>query len=518
MENRNHGKANIIGVLNSSFTSGQNFNSKTAHYCIATMGAEVNETNFLVGSLEGEFNVCAYEDLQKCETAVVAFERLMEHDVLPNLPLLCLCDPDRIHFAVHHLREMDDLIVRPVDQEELKFRVRKLVASQQSRVLEMNLERRASALEKHQRWMEALLNLLPTPIVLIDPENSCVVFGNKAADRIAGGFPRERVSDYYHKYYCVDRFGRRLELEEMPALRAANGERLEAFETDWVLPSGRHSLLVYADTIPGMHDDLPVCAMVLVDVTNLRQIESNLQERARELAVSNAELAQVAYVGSHDLKEPLRTISIQLQLLERQFIEANGIGDGLSCDWIRFVNSSVTRMYEVIDGLLAYTTLGSSPMVRVELKIESLIEEVLTSLRSSLDETGARLSMTFDIALDEFSTIFYDRDYLFQILQHLISNAIKFRSSEKPDILLNVKSLDAELLFSLTDNGIGIDPQNFERIFELFQQLHPRGKYPGVGLGLALCRKIVERNRGRIWVASTPGRGATFYFTIPTIN
>jgi two-component system sensor histidine kinase/response regulator len=231
---------------------------------------------------------------------------------------------------------------------------------------------------------------------------------------------------------------------------------------------------------------------------------AELEKASQSLARANEDLNRFAFAASHDLQEPLRTITTTLQLLARQFEdslapEQNGLLD-LAIDGAR-------RMSYLIKDLLAYSVATSSERVREMVDGEATLEDALTNLRQSIEESGAAVTH------DPLPQIFFDRAQLGQLFQNLIGNAIKYRSARPPAIHVAAKQEDRNWLFSVTDNGIGIEDEYRLSIFEPFRRLHGRG-LPGTGLGLAICARIVEGFGGRIWVDSEPDRGSVFYFTV----
>lgn len=238
----------------------------------------------------------------------------------------------------------------------------------------------------------------------------------------------------------------------------------------------------------------------------LRQAEE-LALLAQDLERSNAELKKFAYVASHDLQEPLNQVANYVQLLEMRY---NTELDQDAKEFIGFAVDGVSLMQTLIDDVLAYSKVDLKGIEWELTDVEIPMNQALANLRGRISETGATIS------IDPMPTIVADNTQLMQLFQNLIGNAIKFRKpSEPPKIHISVHRQDDSWLFSVQDNGIGIDPQFADRIFVIFQRLHTRDEYPGSGMGLAICKKIVECHRGRIWVESELGKGATFHFTIP---
>ena len=239
---------------------------------------------------------------------------------------------------------------------------------------------------------------------------------------------------------------------------------------------------------------------------NSQRLAEALRQTSLELQRSNAELEQFAYVASHDLQEPLRMVTSYLQLLERRYRDRL---DQDASEFIGFAVDGASRMQTLIQDLLAYSRVGTRGGAFTPTDCDAVLDRVLAGLGVSIAESGAR------IAREPLPTVTVDSSQMGQLLQNLVGNAIKFRGESPPRIRVAAESRPEDWLFSVQDNGIGIDPAHAERIFQVFQRLHGIGKYPGTGIGLAVCKKIVERHGGTIWVESEAGAGSTFFFTIP---
>ena len=238
----------------------------------------------------------------------------------------------------------------------------------------------------------------------------------------------------------------------------------------------------------------------------LREAHASLELKAQELARSNAELEQFAYVASHDLQEPLRMVASYTQLLLRRY------GDRFDSDareFMDYVVDGAARMKQLIEDLLAYSRVGTRGKEFRRVPCEAVLRKALANLKIAIDQSGA--SVTHD-ALPE---VVVDDMQWMQLFQNLIGNAVKFRGEQPPAAHVSVEDRDGEWLFGIRDNGIGIEPQYYERIFMVFQRLGGRAEHPGTGIGLAICKKVVERHGGRIWVESQPGQGSAFFFTLP---
>jgi PAS domain S-box-containing protein len=244
------------------------------------------------------------------------------------------------------------------------------------------------------------------------------------------------------------------------------------------------------------------------EIAERKKAEKTLERYAAELERSNQELEQFAHVASHDLQEPLRTVSSYMQLLEMYYQEQL---DEDARKYIAFAIDGATRMSKLIKGLLDYSRAGTDSAAFQATDCQATLEQALANLQAFIEESGA------SITHDPLPTVTADASQLTRVFQNLVANSIKFRGDRPPKVHVGAERQDGRSawLFSVRDNGIGIEPQYAERIFIIFQRLHTRDEYPGAGIGLAMCKRIVERHGGRIWVESEPGQGSTFYFTLP---
>jgi PAS domain S-box-containing protein len=245
----------------------------------------------------------------------------------------------------------------------------------------------------------------------------------------------------------------------------------------------------------------------VADITDRKLSEEKLQATLDDLARSNSELEQFAYVASHDLQEPLRMVSSYVQLLAKKY---QGQLDSDADDFIGFAVDGAARMQRLISDLLMFSRVGTRGKEFVPCNCEAILDDALANLQKVIEETGSQVTH------DQLPTILADKTQLTQLFQNLIENGIKFRRKEIPQIHVSAVREGADWRFSVRDNGIGIDKEYFDRIFIIFQRLHDKTAYKGTGIGLSVCRKIVERHGGRIWVDSTPGGGSTFSFTLPS--
>jgi PAS domain S-box-containing protein len=248
-----------------------------------------------------------------------------------------------------------------------------------------------------------------------------------------------------------------------------------------------------------------VCGMS-TDISDRKAAEIELQHQKQDLARSNAELQKFAYVASHDLQEPLRMITSYLELLERRY---NGQLDDKADQFIAYAVDGAARMQALINDLLNYSRIRTRGQSFQAIDCTVALNNALRNLQVAITDNNAT------ITYDSLPQVNADATQLTQLFQNLIGNAIKFRSEDPPHIQISAKPTDGNWLFSVRDNGIGIEAQYTERIFVIFQRLHSRMEYPGTGMGLAICKKIVERHGGTLWVESKPNEGSTFYFTLP---
>lgn len=244
----------------------------------------------------------------------------------------------------------------------------------------------------------------------------------------------------------------------------------------------------------------------IVDIAERKRAEDALAAQTEQLRRSNADLEQFAYVASHDLQEPLRMVASYTQLLADRYA---GKLDSRADRYIQYTIDGAHRLQALVKDLLAYSRLSTATLQRHRINSKAVLASVLERLSAAVDDAKA------EIVAGDLPEITCDESDLGQVFQNLIANAIKFRSDQPVHIEIAARRHDNGWVFSVADNGLGIDPRNHERVFQMFQRLHERGKYEGSGIGLAIAKKLVERHGGRIWVESDTGRGSTFFFTMP---
>ena len=242
------------------------------------------------------------------------------------------------------------------------------------------------------------------------------------------------------------------------------------------------------------------------DITERKRAQTELARYAADLERSNQDLDQFAYVASHDLQEPLRTMASFSQLLARKY---KGRLDADADEFIGYVVDGATRMQALINDLLAYSRVGRKGKPFVPTDAGQAFDRALVDLSKAVEESGGTVTR------DTLPTVTCDDVQLERLFQNLIANAVKFRSAQPPKVHVSARREGSGWLFSVQDNGIGIDGRFKDRLFVIFQRLHAANEYPGTGMGLAISKKIVERHGGRIWVESEPGKGSSFFFTLP---
>jgi PAS domain S-box-containing protein len=245
---------------------------------------------------------------------------------------------------------------------------------------------------------------------------------------------------------------------------------------------------------------------IVHDVSDAYEARHRLERSSKELARSNAELEQFAYVASHDLQEPLRMVTGFMGLLQKRY--GNTLGDEAD-EYIRFAVDGARRMQSLIDDLLTYSRVGSRGRNPERVDLGEIATSVTQNLRTLIEETGATIRQA------ALPTVTADRPQMSQLYQNLVGNAMKFRGEQPPDIELGAERGRREWRLFVRDHGIGIPSEHRENVFVIFRRLHSREEYPGSGIGLAVCKRIVERHQGRIWIETTVGGGSTFWFTLP---
>ena len=376
-------------------------------------------------------------------------------------------------------------------------------------------------LEKKLKKQADLLNLTHDAIIVHDMDDK-ITFWNKGAEERYGWHEKEVLGKVTHdllKTEFTDSLSETWECflckgywEGELTHTKRNGEKI-IVSSRWALQKDENNVPIGFMEINSDITERKKAEESLKEARD--KLELKVQERTAELNIlvdelkrSNEELKQFAYVTSHDLQEPLRTIASFTQLLKRRYTSKL---DDDADEFIDYIVGGANRMQTMIKALLDYSRVNTRNSEFKSSDFEVILNQTLNSLKIAVEESNAVITM------DPLPTLMVDDKQMIQLFQNLISNAIKFRKNHgNMEIHISCKKVSTNYLFSVSDNGIGIESQFKDRIFEVFQRLHTRDEYSGTGIGLAVCKKIVERHGGQIWVESELGEGSTFYFTIPS--
>ncbi len=368
------------------------------------------------------------------------------------------------------------------------------------------------AAEKHLMQMEGryrgLLEAAPDAMVVVNQSGDIVLLNVQAEKQF--GYRRDELLGQRVKNIIPEGFAERLIAD---ALRSTEDALAQQIGTGIELTARRKNGSEFPIEI--MLSPLESATGVLVtaairDITARKNAEAHLLENVEELSRSNKELGQFAYIASHDLQEPLRMVASYTQLLSRRY---KGKLDSDADEFIAFAVDGASRMQRLIQDLLAYSRVGTKGSEMVEVSSEEALQQAVLNLRSAIEESGALVTH------DPLPSVLADEMQLTQLFQNLVGNAIKYQNPGIPRIHISATTNGGKKwTFSVQDNGLGIDPQYFERIFGMFQRLHKREEFAGTGIGLAICKKIVERHGGNITVESQVGQGSTFRFALPGIE
>jgi PAS domain S-box-containing protein len=340
--------------------------------------------------------------------------------------------------------------------------------------------------------------------VMLDPEGF-IVSWNEGGERLKGYRAEEIIGQHFSRFYSAENIRKGL-----PAMELKQAKETGRFEGEgWRMRKDGSRFLANI-VITALRDEkgkLRGFGKITRDITERRRAEEHLTKTMEDLKRSNEELGQFAYVASHDLQEPLRMVASYTQLLAQRY---KGRLDSDADEFIAFAVDGCNRMQGLIQDLLSYSRAGANAEPLREISCEGAFEKTLRNLRPTIQDSGATVTH------DSLPTIMTDETQLIQVFQNLIANAIKYHGTEPPLVHVSAtRNSGNEWVFSVRDNGMGMEPQYFERIFILFQRLHGQKEFAGTGIGLAMCKKIVDRLGGRIWVESQPAKGSTFYFALP---
>jgi PAS domain S-box-containing protein len=368
-----------------------------------------------------------------------------------------------------------------------------------------------AALRESEERMQALIRSIPDLVFVLDEKLVFQEYHQPVTDRLLAP-PEQFVGKQFED---ID-FPEPARSEILEALRATLRSGEPSRTEYWLdLPHGhfRYDLLVTPyHTPPDINgEQVRGLTVVVRDITERYAMEQALRERGEDLARSNADLEQFAYAVSHDMRQPLRMVGSYLQILEKEL--ADVLTDETR-EYLHFAVDGARRMDGMILGLLDYSRVGRKTDPKAWMNSRESLDEALSFLRPAVLESGAEVRVS-----GQWPQVFASRDELTRLFQNLVGNAVKYSVSERPPVVdVTVRDQDRDWLFSVRDNGVGVAPGQQDCLFKVFSRLHARGRYEGTGIGLALCRKIVEHHQGRIWVESEgEGKGCAFFFTLPKV-
>ncbi|MGO9231694.1 MAG: sensor histidine kinase [Bryobacteraceae bacterium] len=411
-----------------------------------------------------------------------------------------------------------DFLFKPIVPEVLRSKVAVFVELSRSNAKLQEqaeaLRRQAEVLQKAEQRFRSLLEAAPEAMVVCHPDGEIVMVNSQT--EVLFGCGRDKlisrnIQTLVPRWKFESRPVWAEDYSHIKTQPAERGVELHALRDGNEFP-------VEISISPLQTEEGIVITTAIRDISErtkaeeqIRQLNASLEERVlertEELMRSNEELQQFAYIASHDLQEPLRTVSVYAQLLAKRYL--GHLGDDAD-QFIDFIVGSAERMEKLIHDLLDFSRVDARGAdFFTQANCTDALDDAIRNLQSLIEESGAVITP------EPLPSVIGDPVQLARLFQNLLVNSIKYRSEDVPRIQVAARAVDGEMLFSVRDNGIGIEPQYAEKIFGIFRCLHPRDRSSGSGMGLAICRKIVTRHGGRIWVESALGQGATFYFTLP---
>ena len=395
------------------------------------------------------------------------------------------------------------------DEEIFKLYSERLINKLEKKIFDLEKEttRRKKVEEKireQNKFLTNVINSLTHPFYVMNVKDYSIEMTNSAAKHItpSGG---STCYALIHKRDtpCIDEHACPLEMVK----KTKQSVVVEHIHNDKDGNSRNYEVYGY----PIFDNDGNIIQMLeySLDITNRKKAEEELNNTLKDLKRSNAELEQFAYVASHDLQEPLRMVASFTQLLQNRYQDKL---DDDANDFINYAVGGATRMHNLISDLLIFSRVGTRGKPFKITDMNTVLEAVIAIFGQVIKETNTTLTNT------PLPVIMADESQMIQLFQNLISNALKFHGEEDPYIHVSGEVKEKEWVFSVRDNGIGIDSNNYDRIFIIFQRLHKKDEYGGTGIGLAVCKKIIQRHHGKIWVESELGKGSTFYFSIPKLE
>jgi PAS domain S-box-containing protein len=375
---------------------------------------------------------------------------------------------------------------------------------------EEELRRNEWALNHQNNLFSSLLENLPMGVFMVEAPTGKPLVTNEAAVKILGrgilpDTTANNLAEVYHAYKLDGHVP--YPAEELPIVLGMSGKVAHVDDMVVERPDGTRTLLeIFGSPVTDDKGQIWASLVSFFDITERKQAEDKLRGVLEELERSNKDLELFASLASHDLQEPLRMVAGYTQLLAERYA---GQLDEKAKKYIAYAKEGATRMQQLVNDLLAYARVGTSDH-RVETKdAHSILGQAIGNLAALIEESKAIVTN------EELPLVRVNAAQFVQLFQNLLANAVKFRGADFPRIHVSARDEGPEWVFSVRDNGIGIDRKYADRIFVIFQRLHTRQEYPGTGIGLAMCKRIVERHGGRIGFESEPGKGATFFFTVP---
>jgi len=350
----------------------------------------------------------------------------------------------------------------------------------------------------------ATVESAPTAMVMIDQAGTMVIV-NTETDRLFG-YEHDELLGQKVEVLLPDRFRNNHPRLRTQYFATPDTRRMGAGRDLFGLRKDSSEFPVEIGLNPIQTDEGSFVLAAIVDLTERKRAEEQLRKANEALERSNLDLQQFAYIASHDLQTPLRSISGFVQLIRSTY---EGRLDEQADDWIARVVDSTTHMQTLIRDLLAYSRVDSQARPFAPVDLREVLVDVVESLEPSINDLQAH------VTCGDLPTVSGDRSQLIQLLQNLVGNALKYHGDDLPQVYVTAEQRGSEWILSVRDNGIGIDPKHHKKIFEIFKRLHTQQSRPGTGIGLAVCRRVVHRHGGRIWVTSESGKGSTFSFTIP---
>ncbi|NNC95977.1 MAG: PAS domain S-box protein [Chitinophagales bacterium] len=359
-------------------------------------------------------------------------------------------------------------------------------------------------LQESENRFRNLADASPVMIWMADTQNRFYYFNKTLLDFTGKELSDELGEGLLDDIFPEDReiFNNMLQISRSKRSKFKLEFRLKRYDGEfrWMLCVGKPKMI---------DDQFEGYVGSFIDITEIKNVQEELEEQTQELKRSNEELEQFAYVASHDLQEPLRMISSYVQIIEKKLHEENRTDLD---EFMKYAIDGVERLQELINDLLNYSRVNRSEDPFIETDFNDIIKSVEANLSRLIDKEKVVIDC------QDLPSLFVDQIQIVRLFQNLIENSIKFKSEGDPVININCEKRSDDYLFSINDNGIGIDEKHFERIFVIFHRLHSRQSYNGTGIGLAICKRIIERHKGRIWVDSVKGKGATFYFTLKDMH